>query len=77
MPEAETPGDSPALPLTQAEAAFHRAEAAQGKTPSFEIVRRFIATIRKGFLASPKAVEKGKTTRNAKPKVDESQVDFF
>ena len=63
--------------FTKEELAFHRAEAAAGKTPSFDIVRKFIITMRKGFLASPRAVEKGKKSRDAKPKVDESQVDFF
>lgn len=64
-------------PFTTAELTAARAEAATGKTPSFETCRRFIATIRKNFLSSPKAVEKGKTTRNAKPKVSEDQIDFF
>ena len=63
--------------FTPQELAQHRAEAAAGITPSFEIVAKFIRTIRRTFLASPKAVEKGKTTRNAKPKPDESQIDFF
>ena len=63
--------------FTPAELANHRAEAAAGKTPSFDTVRKFVATIRKTFLASPKAVEKGKTSRNTKPKVTEEQVDFF
>ena len=67
----------PPKPLTQAEIAHYRALAAAGETPSFSIVARFVATIRKTFLSQPKAVEKGKTTRNAKPKPDESQVDFF
>ena len=64
-------------PLSPAELAHHRAAAASGITPSFEIVGRFVATIRKTFLSQPKAVEKGKTTRNAKPKVSEDQIDFF
>jgi hypothetical protein len=63
--------------FTPAELAAHRADAAAGKTPTLEIVRKFILTIRKTFLASPKAVEKGKTTRNVKPKLLEDQVDFF
>ena len=64
-------------PLTKEELAFHRAEAAKGNSPSPEVVARFIATIRKNFLSSPKAVEKGKTTRNKKPTVSEDQITFF
>lgn len=64
--------------LTPAELAHYRAQAAKGETPSLDIVRRFIATIRKNFLSSPAKVEKGKTTRNAKPaKTSDDQVDFF
>ena len=66
------------LPLSPQEKAKYQAEAAAGKTPSLNIVRRFILTIRKAYLASPKAVEKSKVTRNAKPPgKDESQIDFF
>ena len=64
-------------PLTPREIAALRLQAEQGKTPSLDIVRRFIATIRKTFLASPKKVEKSKVSRNSKAKPDESQVDFF
>jgi len=63
--------------FTKAELSAHRAAAERGETPSLDIVAKFIRTIRKTFLASPIAVEKGKKTRNSKPKVDESQVDFF
>jgi hypothetical protein len=65
------------MTLSKDDLARYRAEAAAGKTPSLEIIRAFIQTMRKSFLASPKAVEKGKKSRDAKPKVDESQVDFF
>ena len=69
---------TPPEPLSPSELALYRAQAAKGETPSLEIIRRFIATIRKNFLASPRAVEKGKTTRNAKPpKATDDQVDFF
>ena len=64
-------------PLTPAEAAHYRAQAAAGNTPSLSIVRRFILTIRKTFFASPVKTEKAQKTRNAKPKPDENQVDFF
>lgn len=65
-------------PLSDAEVAAARAAIARGETPSFELVRRFIARIRKTFLSSPKAVEKGKTSRNTKPKASEEEVaDFF
>lgn len=69
--------DKPPLPLTPAEQAHYRALAAQGQTPSLDTVRRFIATIRKTFSANPAKAEKAKKTRNAKPKPDESQIDFF
>jgi hypothetical protein len=64
-------------PLTAAEQAHYRSLAARGETPSLDIIRRFIATIRKTFSASPIKVEKASKTRNAKPKPDESQIDFF
>ena len=74
MAESNSPSPEKFSP---AELTLHRTAAERGETPTLEIVRKFIITIRKNFLASPKAVEKGKTTRNAKPKVDESQIDFF
>ena len=65
-------------PLSDSEIAAARAAIARGETPSFDLVRRFVARIRKTFLASPKAVEKGKTSRNTKPKASEEDVaDFF
>lgn len=65
-------------PLSDSEVAAARAAIARGETPSFELVKRFILRIRKTFLASPKAVEKGKTSRNVKPKASEEDVaDFF
>ena len=63
--------------FTPAELAAHRAAAARGETPSFSIVAKFIRTIRKTFLASPIAMEKGKKTRNKKPVINEDQIDFF
>jgi hypothetical protein len=69
--------EGPAKPLSPAEAAAYRAKAAAGETPSLDIVRRFIATIRKTFAASPAKTAKAGKTRNAKPKPDESQMDFF
>jgi hypothetical protein len=67
----------PPEPLTKSEIETYRARAAAGETPSLDIVSRFIATIRKSFLSSPKAVEKGKTTRNAKAKASDSDADEF
>ena len=64
-------------PLTPQEIALYRSQASAGKTPSLGIVRRFILTIRKTFAASPVKTEKAQKTRNAKPKPDENQVDFF
>ncbi len=71
------PDDNSDQPLTPLEIAQYRAQAAAGKTPSLSIVRRFILTIRKTFSASPVKTEKAQKTRNAKPKPDESQIDFF
>lgn len=65
------------LPLSREELSKYRALAASGETPSLDIIRRFVRTIRKNFLASPKAVEKGKTTRNKKAVVTDDQIDFF
>ncbi len=64
-------------PLTPAEISLYRSQASAGKTPPLSIVRRFILTIRKTFAASPAKVEKASKTRNAKPKPDENQIDFF
>lgn len=72
-----TPDDTSDSPLTPAEISHYRAQASAGNTPSLGIVRRFIRTIRKTFSASPSKVEKAQKTRNAKPKPDESQIDFF
>ena len=64
-------------PLSTEEIRAARAAAARGESLPLDTVRRFVLAIRKSFLASPKAVEKAKTTRNAKPKPDESAVDFI
>lgn len=69
--------DNSDLPLTPAEVAAYRLAAEQGKTPSLGIVRRFVLTIRKTFLANPAKVEKSKVSRNTKPVVSENQIDFF
>ena len=63
-------------PLTKAEADAARAEASAGRPPSLEILRRFIATIRKSWLAKPPEKTQGKSRTKAAP-VDESQIDFF
>jgi len=65
------------LPLSKEEKAHYTALSLSGETLPLSIVKRYIATIRKNFLASPKAVEKGKTTRNKKPTITEDQIDFF
>lgn len=67
----------PIEPFTPAELAHHRALADKGETPTLEIVRRFVHTIRTKFSASPTAVAKGKKTRTVAPKVNEDQIDFF
>lgn len=64
------------LPLSKAEADQARAEASAGRPPSLEILRRFIATIRKNWTAKPPEQTKGKS-RDKKPVVDENQIDFF
>jgi len=69
--------ETPIEPLSPAEIAHYRALAAAGETPDLSITRRFIATIRKTFNSSPRTVEKGKTSRNTKPKTTEDQIDFF
>lgn len=63
-------------PLTKAEADAARAEASAGRPPSLEILRRFIATIRKSWLAKPAEKTQGKNRTKAAP-VDENQIDFF
>ena len=63
-------------PLTKAEADAARSAAAAGRPPSLETLRRFIATIRKSWLAKPPEQTKGKS-RDKKPLVDENQIDFF
>lgn len=74
IPNLNEPED---LPLSPSEIAHHRAQAAMGKTPSLNIIRRFIITIRKTFSASPAKTEKAQKPRTAKAKPDESQIDFF
>lgn len=65
-------------PLSREELAHYRLLSERGETPPLSIIRRFVLTIRKNFLSSPKTIEKGKTTRNAKPKpTDDTQIDFF
>jgi len=64
-------------PFTPAELAEHRARAEKGETPTLEIVRRFVHTIRTKFTSSPTAVAKGKKSRNVAEKVNEDQIDFF
>jgi len=64
-------------PLTPAEKAHYTAEASAGRTPSLEIVKRFILTIRKSFTANPNLGEKSQKSRTAKAKPDDKQIDFF
>lgn len=68
---------APPIPLTEDERKHYQSLAEKGTPPTLDIVRRFIATIRKSILSSPKKVEKTKTSRNKKPAVNEDQVDFF
>lgn len=64
------------IPFTKTELAAARA-AAEHTTPDLGTVRRFIATIRKTFTSSPKAVAKSKTTRTKAKPITEDQMDFF
>lgn len=68
---------TPVVPLTEAERAHYQAEAEKGIFPSLEIVRRFVATIRKSITESPIKMEKTAKTRNKKLELTEDQVDFF
>lgn len=63
-------------PLTRQELAHYRQEAAAGRLPSLEIIRRFIATIRKGWTSKPEEKTKGKSRTKA-PTVTEDKIDFF
>lgn len=63
-------------PLSKAEAAEARARASAGEMPSLEILRRFVATIRKSWTAKPDSQTKGKS-RNKKPAPDDKQINFF
>jgi hypothetical protein len=64
-------------PLTPAEQRACQQAAAQGAVPPLGLVRRFVLTIRKTFLASPKTVEKSKITRNKPAQKTPDQIDFF
>jgi hypothetical protein len=68
---------TPPVPLTEAERLHYQAEAAKGKIPTLDIVRRFIATIRKNITESPIKLAKTAKSRNKKTPPDEAQVDFF
>ena len=63
-------------PLTKGEAETLRARASAGEMPSLESLRRFVATIRKAWLAKPDAQTKGKS-RDKKTPPDEKQINFF
>ena len=66
---------SPAVPLTEEERKHYQALAAQGKIPTLEICRRFIATIRKNF--TPEQTANAKKSRVKTPVKSEDQIDFF
>lgn len=68
---------NPPLPLTETERLHYQSQAERGIMPDLSITRRFIATIRKSILASPKKLEKTAKTRNKTPDVDENNIDFF
>ena len=64
-------------PLTPAEVKACQALAQSGEIPPLGLVKRFVLTIRKTFLASPKTVEKSKVTRNKAAPISPDQIDFF
>jgi hypothetical protein len=64
-------------PLSKAEITHYRSLAERGEIPPLPIIRRFIATIRKSFLAVPSAKQEKAKNRTAKPKVDENDIDFL
>lgn len=68
---------SPPQPLTEDERKHYQAAAEKGIFPTLEIVRRYIATIRKSITNSPAKLVKTAKTRNKKPEISEDQVDFF
>lgn len=63
-------------PLSKSEQAEARARASAGEMPSLETLRRFVATVRKSWLAKPDTQTKGKS-RDKKPAPDDKQIDFF
>ena len=60
--------------FTKDELAAHRAEAARGIIPSFEVIAKFIRSIRKSYSALPS--EKTTKSRDKKPEPPKD-VDFF
>lgn len=52
-----------------------RQKAARGISLTIEEVRKFVQATRRSFLAVPVKTPKAKA--EAKPKVDETQIDFF
>ena len=64
-------------PLSPTEHKACQALAQTGEIPPLGLVRRFVLTIRKTFLASPKTVEKSKVTRNKPATKTPDQIDFF
>jgi hypothetical protein len=65
------------IPLTEAERLHYQAEAAKGKYPTLEIVRRFIATIRGSIKNSPVKLAKTAKTRNKKAAATDEDVEEF
>jgi hypothetical protein len=66
----------PSDKFSREELAAHRAAAAKGEIPSLEIVRKFIASIRRSWLAKPVEKTQGKS-RVIKTSPTEKDVDFF
>lgn len=68
---------TPAQPLTPAEKLEAEKNAQQGKLPSMDLCRRFIATIRQAVTSVPKLEKAAKKSRVKAPVLNENQVDFF
>lgn len=62
-------------PLSKDEAADARRRAERGEILPLEILRRFVATIRKSYTALPKEAQS--KTREKTPPPDDRQIDFF
>lgn len=68
---------TPPEPLSIEEQAHYRKKAELGETPTLDIVRRWVATMRKSILASPTKTANAKKGRNKKVVATEDDVGKF